>query len=201
MWNLSEVRQSRGSVPFTRATRLESISIERVNWRSMPTVTWHRSFLSISSEFRGNAVEPRYIFERRILEKLGSSHEVDVEMRRVSVIQITFHWHASLRLRSLLSFRLLSTRERKARAIFLFPSSFFLSSLLLLLLFVFHPHHFSLLEMLFRALDPQLSWKSFGEVVVVLFFRIYIDNILFLFLWEFWMFIRGWKYFFRWRWR
>lgn len=165
MWNLSEVRQSRGSVPFTRATRLESISIERVNWRSMPTVTWHRSFLSISSEFRGNAVEPRYIFERRMLEKLGSSHEVDVEMRRVSVIQITFHWHASLRLRSLLSFRLLSTRERKARAIFLFPSSFFLSSLLLLLLFVSHLHHFSLLEMLF--LDPQLSWKSFGEVVVV----------------------------------
>lgn len=89
----------------------------------LPTVTWHRSFLSISSEFRGNAVEPRYIFERRMLEKLGSSHEVDVEMRRVSVIQITFHWHASLRLRSLLSFRLLSTRERKARAIFLFPSS------------------------------------------------------------------------------
>lgn len=124
MWNLSEVRQSRGSVPFTRATRLESISIERVNWRSMSTVTWHRSFLSISSEFRGNAVEPRYIFERRMLEKLGSRHEVDVEMRRVSVIQITFHWHASLRLRSLLSFRLLSTRERKARAIFLFPSSF-----------------------------------------------------------------------------
>lgn len=165
MWNLSEVRQSRGSVPFTRATRLESISIERVNWRSMPTVTWHRSFLSISSEFRGNAVEPRYIFERRMLEKLGSSHEVDVEMRRVSVIQITFHWHASLRLRSLLSFRLLSTRERKARAIFLFPSSFFLSSLLLLLLFASHLHHFSFLEMLF--LDPQLSWKSFGEVVVV----------------------------------
>lgn len=102
-----------------------------------------------------------------MLEKLGSSHEVDVEMRRVSVIQITFHWHASLRLRSLLSFRLLSTRERKARAIFLFPSSFFLSSLLLLLLFVSHLYHFSLLEMLFRALDPQLSWKSFGEVVVV----------------------------------
>lgn len=165
MWNLSEVRQSRGSVPFTRATRLESISIERVNWRSMPTVTWHRSFLSISSEFRGNAVEPRYIFERRMLEKLGSSHEVDVEMRRVSVIQITFHWHASLRLRSLLSFRLLSTRERKARGIFLFSSSFFLSSLLLLLLFASHLHHFSFLEMLF--LDPQLSWKSFGEVVVV----------------------------------
>lgn len=177
------MRQSRGSVPFTRATRLESISIERVNWRSMPTVTWHRSFLSISSEFRGNAVEPRYIFERRMLEKLGSSHEVDVEMRRVSVIQITFHWHASLRLRSLLSFRLLSTRERKARAIFLFPSSFFLSSLLLLLLFASHLHHFSFLEMLF--LDPQLSWKSFGEVVVVLFFRIYIENILFLFLREF----------------
>lgn len=88
--------------------------------------------------------------------------------------------------------------EKSARH---FSLSFLLSSLLLLLLFVFHPHHFSLLEMLFRALDPQLSWKSFGEVVVVLFFRIYIDNILFLFLREFWMFIRGWKYFFRWRWR
>lgn len=55
--------------------------------------------------------------------------------------------------------------EKSARHFSL--SSFFLSSLLLLLLFVSHFHHFSLLEMLFRALDPQLSWKSFGEVVVV----------------------------------
>ena len=44
----------------------------------------------------------------------------NVEMRRVSVIQITFHWHASLRL---LSFRLLSTREKSAFFSFLPPSS------------------------------------------------------------------------------
>lgn len=158
MWNLSEVRQSRGSTSIHSSDEaLETISIDqRVNWRSLPT--WHRSsIVGLPFRFPRNSDEMPlnlcYTFERRMLEKLGSSHEANVEMRRVSVIQITFHWHASLRL---LSFRLLSTRERKAH---------FSLSFLLLPLIPLHPFalRFSPPSLfpsgnvsLFRALDPQL---------------------------------------------
>lgn len=121
------------------------ISIERVNCQSMPTYRWHRSrSFDFPFDFGRNSVmslNRDTVEDARKRKNLG----LEAELKCVACpIQITFHWHASplvYAARLLSTFRLLSTRERKAIFLFLsflppFPS-FFSNYLIAVLLLLF----------------------------------------------------------------
>lgn len=126
----------------------EFISVERVNCQSMPTYRWHRSrSFDFPFDFGRNSAMSLNRIVEDARKKKKKNLGLEAELKCVACpIQITFHWHASplvYAARLLSTFRLLSTRERKACAIFLFLSflppfpSFFSNYLIAVLLLLF----------------------------------------------------------------